>query len=42
MVENTVDEDTEAGGVNVRLMRARRGTMGDHDLVTAPTYFGSH
>ena len=38
MVENTIYEDTEAGGVYGRLLRARRGTMGDYEIVTAPKY----
>ena len=38
MVDNTLDEDTEAGGFDWRLMKSRRGTLGDHELVTAPKY----
>ena len=40
MVENTLDEETEAGGVDGRRMRARRGALGDHELVIAPKYCG--
>ena len=40
MVENTFDEDTEAGGVDIRRLIARRGTLGEHELVTAPKYCG--
>ena len=29
------------GGVDGRLMRARRGTLGDHELVIAPKYCGN-
>ena len=39
MVENTLYEEKEAGGVDGRRLRARRGTLGDHELVTAPKYF---
>ena len=40
MVENTLDEDTDAGGVDGIWMRSRRGSLGDHELVTAPKYCG--
>ena len=40
MVENTLDEETEAGGVGGRWLRSRRETLGDHELVTAPKYCG--
>ena len=40
MSDNTLDEDTVSGGVDGRRMRARRGTLGYHELVTAPTYGG--
>ena len=40
MVENTLDEDTEAGGGDVRLLRERRGALGDHEIATAPKYCG--
>ena len=40
MVENTLDEETEAGGVCGRRLRARRGDLVDHELVIAPTYCG--
>ena len=36
MVENTLDEETEAGWVDVRRLRARRGDLRVHELVTAP------
>ena len=39
MVDITLDEETEAGGVYGRRMRASRGVLGDHELVTAPTYY---
>ena len=38
MDENTLDEETEAGGAGGRQLR--RGTLGDHELVTAPKYCG--
>ena len=40
MVENTVDEETEAGGVDGIRLRARRGALKDHELVIAPKYCG--
>ena len=40
MVENTLYEETEAGGVGGRRMRAMRETLGDHEFVIAPKYFG--
>ena len=40
MVENTLDEEIEAGGVDGRNLRSRRETLGDHELVTDPKYFG--
>ena len=40
MVENTLDKVTEAWGVEGRRLRARRGAFGDHELVTAPKYYG--
>ena len=40
MVDNTLDEETEAGGVDVRRLVARIGTLGDHELVTDPKYCG--
>ena len=40
MVENTLDEETEAWGVDVRQLRARRGALRYHKLVTAPKYCG--
>ena len=36
MVDNTLDEDTEDGRVDGRWMRAKRGALGDHELVIAP------
>ena len=36
MIENKLDEDTEARRVDGRHLRARRGTLGDHEIVTAP------
>ena len=41
MVDNTLDEDTEDVGVDGRWMRAKRGALGDHDLVKAPKYCGN-
>ena len=38
MIENTLDEETEAGGVYGRRLRSRRGTLGDHELVIATKY----
>ena len=38
MVENTIDEQTEAEGVDGIRMRERRGTLGYHELFTAPKY----
>ena len=40
MVDKILDEDTEAGGVYGGWLRARRGTLGDHETVTAPKYCG--
>ena len=40
MVEKKLDEETEAGGVNGRRLRERRGYLGDHELVTYPKYCG--
>ena len=40
MVENVLDEETEAVGVNRRRPRARRRALGDHELVTAQKYCG--
>ena len=40
-VENTFDEETEAGGVNGGRLRARMRTLGDHELVTDPKYCGN-
>ena len=41
MVENKIDEYTEAGGVDVIRLISRRGALGDHELVTAPKYCGN-
>ena len=38
MVENTTNEETEARYVDVRRLRARKGTLGDHEIVIAPKY----
>ena len=38
--ENTLDEETEAGGFDERQMRSRRGALVDHELVTDPRYCG--
>ena len=40
MVEETLYEETEAGGVYGRRLRSRRRTLGDNELVTAPKYCG--
>ena len=40
MVDNTLDEETESGGVNGRRPREMRRALGDHDLLTAPKYCG--
>ena len=40
MVYNTPDEETKAGGVDLMWLRASRGDLGYHELVTAPTYCG--
>ena len=40
MVDNTLDEDTEASGVDGRRMMSSGGTLGDLKLVTAQTYCG--
>ena len=40
MVENTLDEETVAVGVYGRRLITRRGTLGDHKIVTAPKYCG--
>ena len=40
MVENTLDEETEAGGDDGIRMIARRGGLGYHELVAAPKYCG--
>ena len=38
MVENTLGEETEAGGLNGRRLRSMRGTLGDYELLKAPKY----
>ena len=38
MVKETLDEETKAYGVNGGRLRTRRGTLGEHELVTAPKY----
>ena len=40
MVGEKLDEETEAGGVDRRRLRARRGTLRYYELVTDPTYCG--
>ena len=40
MAENTLDEETQAGGVDGRRLRARREALGYHEIVTAPKYCG--
>ena len=40
MVENTLDDETGVRGFGVKLLRESRGTLGDHELVTAPKYCG--
>ena len=38
MAENALDEEEEDSGVEGTRLRARRGTSGDHELVTAPKH----
>ena len=38
MVDNTLGEGTEAGGVDGIQLRARRGILGDHEIVITPKY----
>ena len=40
MVDNTLDKETESKGVERKQPRARRETLGDHELVTNPKYCG--
>ena len=40
MVEETLDEETKAYGVNGGRLRTRRGTLREHELVTATKYCG--
>ena len=40
MVRKNLDE--EAIRVKGRQLRARRGTSGDYEIVTAPNYFGKY
>ena len=40
MVENTLDEETEAGGVDGIQLRSSRGALVDHYFLTAPKYCG--
>ena len=42
IVDNTIDEETEAGGggVDQRQLVARRGTLRYHELVTSQKYCG--
>ena len=40
MVDKTLDEETEAGGVDGIRLRERRGGLKYHDLVIAPKYCG--
>ena len=40
MIENTLDKETYVGRVYGRCLRARRGALVDHELMTAPKYFG--
>ena len=39
--ENTLFEEIDSGEVDGRQTRARRGALGDHDIVTAPKYCGN-
>ena len=41
MVENALDENTEDVGVDGRRIIVRRGGLGYHEIVTAPTYCGN-
>ena len=40
MIENKIYEETKAGGVDGGRLRAQRGTLAYHELVTAPKYCG--
>ena len=40
VVENTLDGEAEARGVDGIRLRARRGDLGDYELVTARKYCG--
>ena len=40
MIDNTLDEYTEAGRFDVRQPKARIGTLGEHEIVKDPKYFG--
>ena len=40
MVDKRLDEETESGGFDRRRKIARRGNLGDHELMTAPKYCG--
>ena len=41
MVENTLDEETESGGVDGRRLREIRWVLGDHEIMTDPKYCGN-
>ena len=40
MVENTLDEETESRVFDGTRLRARRGTLGYHEILTPPKYCG--
>ena len=40
MVENTLEDEIDSGGIDRRRLLSRSGTLGDHELVTAPKYCG--
>ena len=40
MVENTLDEDTEAGGGWWKIYEIKEGALGDYEFVIAPKYCG--
>ena len=41
MVENILDEDTEAEGVDGIRLKSTMGNLGDHEIVKAPKYYGN-
>ena len=41
IVDKKLEEETEAGGADGRRLITRRGTLGDHEIVTASKYCGN-